>query len=126
MKEHETLQGRGLEAAARYLETRGYSILELGWAASTGDAADIIARTTNGTIVFVDVETSGMGAEMPPMETGSMAKRSRVEALAIEYLSTHRFDSDIPLRFDTIAIVATGPDRAVLRHQQNCLDGLAA
>lgn len=121
----ERLQSRGLEAAAVFLLRQGYDILEKGWTSPSGDVADIVAYDPNGAVVFVEVVTTCTDAGMP-METATAAKRRRVEALAIDYLSSHEIEDGVAVRFDAIAITKTQPNKALLRHHVGCFDNVAA
>ena len=90
---------KGEEAAARYLVRRGYDIVERNWTCIAGEA-DIIAFDGD-TIVFVEVKTK--------------EKRARYEKIACLYLE-HSEVTDVPVRFDVVALTLIGPDRAFIRH----------
>ena len=67
------LNEKATRAASRYLEHRGYDILEEGWASPAG-TSDIIA-TEGDTLVFVDVRA--MWASRPSPRRPLSARGAR-------------------------------------------------
>ena len=110
------LDVRAKLAAARYLELKGYEIVDQDWPCEAG-VADIVAYDVDGTLAFVEVGVSGDGFADFGCEA---AKRRLFEAVALAYLGEHDVD-DVPVRFDVIGIVPVGGDRAMLRHHVNAL-----
>ena len=104
---------KGEEAAARYLVRRGYDIVERNWTCIAGEA-DIIAFDGD-TIVFVEVKTRTSAANGLPGEAVTKEKRARYEKIACLYLE-HSEVTDVPVRFDVVALTLIGPDRAFIRH----------
>ena len=73
----EQLKPKAIKASERFLESRGYEILETGWECAAG-GADIIARD-EAAVVFVEVNArTGVGAGFPA-EAGTEAKRAKFE-----------------------------------------------
>ena len=107
---------RGEAAAARYLELCGYEILERNWECPAGEA-DIIARDQD-TVVFVEVKTRSNFKKGFPSEAVTEKKRARYEKIAAWYFHAYG-GSDIPIRFDVIAILALGNDRGIIKHYVN-------
>ena len=111
---------RGEDAAARFLDRRGYEIVERNWPCAAGEA-DIIARDGDS-VVFVEVKTRSSGDCGMPAEAVDEAKRDRYERIAALFLQG--FDVvDVPVRFDIVSIVAISPDRAMIRHHINAFSG---
>ena len=107
---------RGEDAAARFLDRRGYDIIERNWTCVAGEA-DIIARDGEF-VVFVEVKTRSSCEKGLPSEAVDAAKRERYERIAALYLQD--FDVvDVPIRFDIVSIVVVGSDRAMIRHHIN-------
>lgn len=107
---------RGEDAAARFLERRGYDILERNWKCDFGEA-DIIARN-EAAIVFVEVKTRTDEQLGLPEEAVGPEKRQRYERIAAAYLR----DNETPeaeVRFDIIGILVVSSDRALIRHHIN-------
>lgn len=104
---------RGEEAAARYLERKGFEILERNWTCAYGEV-DIIAQSEE-TLVFVEVKTRSNTDRGLPEEAVDAKKRKRYEMIAATFLGT--YDAvDVAVRFDVVAILAVGGERALLRH----------
>ena len=110
-----SLYSRARDAAARYLELRGYEVLERDWPTDSG-IVDIIAREDD-TIVFVEVQTA---IGQFPDALAEPGRRSLLEAMAIAYLGENDL-VDVQVRFDTMCLVPVGANRAFLRHQINVL-----
>lgn len=115
-KRNKALGARGEQAAARFLERRGYEILERNWRCYAGEA-DIIAKDEDA-IVFIEVKTRKGRDHGFPAEAVTAQKRSKYEKIALAYLAD--YDSvDYPVRFDVISIVVMGNEKAMIRHQIN-------
>ena len=108
---------RGEDAAARFLERRGYDIVERNWECAAGEA-DIVARDGDGSIVFVEVKTRSNCERGLPSEAVDAEKRKRYERIAACFLADYDV-VDVPVRFDIIGIVAVAEDRAMIRHHIN-------
>lgn len=81
----EQLKPKAIKASERFLESRGYEILETSWECAAG-GADIIARD-DAAVVFVEVNAR-TGAEPGfPAEAGTEAKRAKFERTAIAYMA---------------------------------------
>ena len=104
---------RGEDAAARFLERRGYDIVERNWTCAAGEA-DIVARDRQA-VVFVEVKTRSGYAKGLPSEAVDAAKRDRYEKIAAAFLAEYDV-VDVPVRFDVVSIVTVAPDRAMIRH----------
>lgn len=104
---------RGEEAAARFLYRHGYEILERNWTCIAGEA-DIIARDDDY-LIFVEVKTRSNCEKGLPSEAVNAEKRKRYERIAGLYLQDHDID-EINVRFDVIAVLVVGSDRAFMRH----------
>ena len=111
---------RGEDAAARYLEMLGYEILERNWKCPAGEA-DIIARD-ECTLVFVEVQTRTRLQKGLPSEAVTPQKRARYERIAGWYLHDECEFVDIPVRFDVIALLVAGKDRALVRHYRHAFE----
>ena len=107
---------RGEDAAARYLERLGYDIIERNYVCPFGEA-DIVARD-GVSLVFVEVKTRTGVSKGFPSEAVDEEKRGRYERIAAWYLASFR-ETDIPVRFDIVAIMVIAKDRAFLRHYRD-------
>lgn len=118
-----TIESKGKQAAARFLERKGMEILARDWACEQG-IADIVARDGDG-IHIVEVKTRGDAAHGFPSEDLGAGKRLRYERIAMAYLAQSDL-VDVGVSFDIVSIVVTGERRAFLRYHKNAFAGSAA
>lgn len=112
------LAAKAKNAAAQFLERRGYDILNRDWRCEAG-TIDIVCRPDDATLVFVEVLESEDGF---PQEDIGPEKRQQLEAIAMSYLMQMDGDpEDVEIRFDTVCIVPVSAHRAFLRHHINCM-----
>lgn len=111
---------RGEEAAARFLERRGYDILDRNWRCYAGEA-DIVARDED-TLIFVEVKTRKDCQKGFPAEAVNAEKRTRYEKIALAYLKDYDV-VDLTVRFDVVSIVVVAEDRALIRHHIAAFSG---
>ena len=102
----------GEELARRYLERRGYELVERNYRTRFGEI-DLILREGD-TLVFVEVKLRRGTGFGDPLEAVTPAKQTTIRSLAEQYLSERdpTFDA---LRFDVIGILADR-DRPLVRH----------
>ena len=112
---------RGEEAAACFLERRKYETLDRNWKCIAGEA-DIVALQDD-TLCFIEVKTRKDAQKGFPSEAVDTRKRSRYERIAACYLKDHDY-ADVRVRFDIIAILVLGEDRAFLRHHLNAFGSM--
>lgn len=107
---------KGEEAAARYLEQRGYEVLERNWTCFAGEA-DIIARDEEW-LVFVEVKTRRNTDKGFPSDAVDARKREKYEKIALAYAAEYS-GTEVPVRFDVVSIVVIGNGKAMIRHHMN-------
>lgn len=107
---------KGEEAAARYLEQRGYEVLERNWTCFAGEA-DIIARDEEW-LVFVEVKTRRNTDKGFPSDAVDARKREKYERIALAYAAEYS-GTEVPVRFDVVSIVVVGNGKAMIRHHMN-------
>lgn len=112
------LGGRGEEAAARYLETRGCRVLERNFRCPLGEI-DLIVQDGPRT-VFVEVKTRTSRRFGRPEASVHPAKQRRLRRLAEWYLKARKC-GQVPIRFDVIAVEMTGGAGPTIRHLSNAL-----
>lgn len=116
------LRSKAIEVAGKFLAHRGYEVIETGWKSERGSAVDIVAKDEDD-LVFCDVSARN-GFERGIPESNDWASRERREIAAAAWLSEHCDDDtlvDLPIRFDSIAMMVIGENRALVRHHINCL-----
>jgi len=95
----------GEETAARYLENKGYSIVERNFRSLHGEI-DIIAKDGK-TLVFVEVKTNVRGGFGEPEDRVDHRKQVKLGQAAAEYLQARELES-IDCRFDVVAVSKAG------------------
>ncbi len=109
-----TLRGTHGECAARrYLEGRGYQVLDANYRCRWGEVEIVAER--DDTVVFVEVRTRKHLNYGTPQESLSRGKTTRLTATAESYLQEHQLEK-AHWRIDLIAILL-GDDGAVTRLQ---------
>ncbi len=112
-KQRKGKQGEML--AARYLASKGYSILETNWRYSRSEI-DIIAKQGD-TLVFVEVKTRSSNHVMDPEDSISPAKVKRIADAATRYMdfTAHEW----AIRFDVIGILLKANGQYEIHHHQD-------
>lgn len=93
---------RGEELAVTYLLDKGYRIICRNYRAQKSGEIDCIAYDTDGTIVFIEVKTSG-NKKGKPLFWVTPAKQRTLFKMARRYLAEHNLTS-AACRFDVIGI----------------------
>ena len=111
MDERKRLGDRGEEAVARWLRGKGYRLLASQYRCRFGEI-DLIARSREGILCFVEVKTRSNLAVGLPRDYVTAAKQERIRKTALFYLSEKELDC--PVRFD-VAEVYRGTDGGLAR-----------
>jgi putative endonuclease len=94
----------GERLAAMFLEQRGYRILARNWRSRVrAGELDLIAQDADG-LAFVEVRTRRGDALGSPEESLTRRKKSRLVAVAQEYLESHDELANCAWRIDLVAI----------------------
>jgi len=108
---HNLLGRDGESLACKYLQEKGYQILERNW--KLGDLeTDIIAKIGD-TIAFVEVKTRASETWKRPEEAVDEERKRRLTIGANAYLKHNKLDN--PWRLDVIAIVMN-PEGTTINH----------
>jgi len=105
------------ELAARFLTARGYRVLHRNHQIRSGEL-DLVARSPDGTLCFVEVRARADVAHGRPGETVTRAKQARLVSAARHYLAT-KVRGEPPCRFDVVEIVG---DLAATPHLEHIED----
>jgi len=92
---------RGEDAAAQYIEKRGYKIVERNFTCPLGEM-DIIALDRK-TLCFIEVKTLSGKTYGPPEIAVNIYKQHKLSKVALAYLNRKHLP-DIKARFDVIAV----------------------
>lgn len=113
MAAHNDLGKWGEELAAEFLASNGYTILERDWKDGHRDI-DIIARTADETIVFVEVKTRTFDAIAKPEDAITKQKIKSIGKAANAYVKAYQLWNE--LRFDVITIIGNRKENAQINH----------
>ena len=105
--------------AARYLEKKGYAVLELNYRKPWGEI-DIVAKK-EGILVFVEVKANRkIIAGFEPELRATSSKIAKVVRTARTYLAEKKYHSDQEWQLDVISIGLDEPrEMAKIRHFKN-------
>jgi putative endonuclease len=107
----------GENVAAGFLLDRGYELLDRNWRCEIGEL-DIVARTADGVLVFVEVKCrSGLGYGQP-VDAVTPVKAQRIRRLAYCWLETHPTRRR-GVRFDVISVLRQRRAAAQVEHFQD-------
>lgn len=119
MAEQKRAGDRGEAEAARYLREKGYTLLASQWRCRFGEL-DLVARSRQGILCFVEVKLRSAGAIGLPREFVDARKQERLRAAAACYLSVHELDA--PARFDVAEIYAEKNGRLRVEYLENAFE----
>lgn len=108
----------GENAAADFLEQKGWRIVERNWRAGRGEI-DLIAWAGERLLVFVEVKTrtgesAGFGG---PEQAIDAKKQDMLQRAAGAYMESIEYDWEI--RFDTVAVVLRQGKVLEIRHVED-------
>ncbi|QFZ22753.1 YraN family protein [Saccharothrix syringae] len=104
---------RGEEAACRYLEQQGLSVLARNWRCPGGEL-DIVA-TDGRRLVVVEVKCRSGTSRGAPLEAVTEAKLARVRRSAQQWLTAHRVGG-VEVRYDVVSVEWPPAGRVRLHH----------
>ena len=108
----------GEEWVARYLQKKGWEILERNYHSRYGEI-DMIA-VDGPYIVFVEVKTRSADSIAGPLEAVTPGKRKRLRRTALDYLQAHELN--LQPRFDVAAVVV-GQGEPSVEYLVDAFDG---
>jgi putative endonuclease len=113
MRAKDVLGRTGEQAAARFLESAGYRILDRNWRCADGEI-DIVA-VDRQVFVVCEVKTRSGTRYGSPLEAVSRAKLRRLRKLAVAWLNAHgvRFEQ---VRIDVVGLVYEGTGGYTIEH----------
>ena len=106
MSDSYDLGKQGETIAAKYLEDKGYTILDRNWTSGKTEI-DIIAENDE-VVAFVEVKTRSGNFKLSPMEAVTVPKQRSILFAADNYMRRKNIDKEC--RFDIISVVTKGED----------------
>ncbi len=104
------------DMAARYLQDKGYIILDRNYRYKKSYEIDIVARDKE-TIVFIEVKYRTGETKGHPLESVNFSKQRRICRAADIYINHHRLSMEQSYRFDVIGIT-----RDCIDHIENAFE----
>lgn len=105
MKNNKLLGTFGEDMACKYLESKGYKIIERNFSCRVGEV-DIIG-IEGDTLAFVEVKSRTGVSYGSPSEAVSYTKQGRIVKTALFFMTKHKF-FDYMCRFDVIEVLTDG------------------
>ena len=106
--------------ACKYLQAKGYTILERNFRCRRFGEVDIVASKA-GVLSFIEVKTRCSSRYGKPVEAVTLAKQRKIYRVAQYYLQCVGLISRIPmLSFDVIEIIIEGGAGMRLFHYPHC------
>ncbi|MFN3875577.1 MAG: YraN family protein [Flavobacteriales bacterium] len=112
MAEHNRTGSKGEQLACRYLEARGFEVLERNWRHGRHEL-DIIARDGRH-LVFVEVKTRSSSQHGEPEEAVKKGKRGRLLKAANAYILAT--GCDLAARFDIVSVILHPSGKPCVHH----------
>jgi len=112
MAEHNVLGIQGEQLACRFLEQRGYLILERNWHHAKHEL-DIIAQIGKE-LVIVEVKTRSSDKHGEPEDAVKPGQRSRIVKAANAYVMAS--NCELGLRFDIISVILHPLGKPYIHH----------
>ena len=112
MAEHNDTGMRGERMARKFLEEKGYEILDENWTAGKSEV-DIVAFK-DGVIIFVEVKTRTSANYGQPESFVTSAKMEQLARAAEEYVEIMEHIGEI--RFDVISVLFNAQNRYEITH----------
>ncbi len=111
----------GEDAAAAFLQSQGYQVLERNWRCHGLGEVDLVARRDD-CLVFVEVRARRTSTYGAPEESLTPVKRQRMISLAEAYAEQHDWEGNY--RIDVIALEMDAQGRLTRReHIENAITG---
>ncbi|MEM7367563.1 MAG: YraN family protein [Bacteroidota bacterium] len=115
MAAHNEVGKLGEELAAKFLETKGYNILDRNYRYEKAEI-DIAALSLDPPeLVFVEVKTRSKASWEYPEASVSKTKQRLIFKAADSYLYEKQM-STVPIRFDIISITLENPEHPLIHH----------
>ena len=110
----------GEDLACKYLQAKGYVILERNFRCRRFGEIDIVASKA-GVLSFIEVKTRRSSRYGNPAEAVTLAKQRKIYRVAQYYLQMRGLASRIPvLSFDVVEIIIEGSAGMRLFHYPHC------
>ncbi len=113
------LGARGEEVVFRYLQSKGFTILDRNWRIKTGEI-DLVALAPTDEIAFVEVKSRSSRKFGDPLEAISADKAYRLQKLALAWLVLHNMWGK-EYRIDCAGVIFSSDGRSEIDYREAVL-----
>ena len=106
------------EAAASYLKSKGYRILDRNYHAGRFGELDLIAKDKDGTLVICECKYRSDNEYGDPLAAVDYKKQRQISRTTLHYCMKHGYSMEKPIRFDVIAIYGD----ETIKHIENAFE----
>lgn len=108
----------GEEAAAEFVEKKGWRVLERNWRKPWGEL-DLICENELGLLVFTEVKAEKVRSGFIPEQHVDERKQNRLRRLVLKYIFEHPKLRNRSFRIDVIAVDFSGAGEvSAIRHHE--------
>ena len=118
-KSNKRLGAFGEQAVVENLLVNNYEVIDRNWRIKEGEI-DIVARKSDGVIVFVEVKTRSSAVFGHPLESITRAKAHRLQKLALAWLAMHGLFGR-PFAIDCAAVLLTSDGQPTIEYRAHVL-----
>lgn len=122
MAEHNDLGKWGEDEAARFLEQKGYEIIEQDWKMGKRDLDIIALNEDRDTVVFVEVKTRSDDDYQEPEEAVDVMKMRNLAIAANAYVKLNNLDWKV--RFDIVSVIGCCSHVENIQHFEDAFNPL--
>lgn len=109
----------GEGAVADFILRQGGIIIDRNWRIKEGEI-DIVARSSDGTLAFVEVKTRTSTAYGHPLEAITSQKAHRLQRLALAWMATHQ-SLGHEYRIDCAAVIVGAGGKTDIEYRKSVL-----
>lgn len=117
--QNKTVGAFGEKIVSEFLNKQGATIVDRNWRIKEGEI-DIVARSSDGILTFIEVKTRTSTAFGHPLEAIGRKKALRLQRLALAWLATHQ-SFGCEYRIDCVAVVISADGGHTIDYRANVL-----
>ena len=111
----------GENLACRYLENKGYRIIERNFSCRSGEIDIIAALPSKNILCFIEVKSRNTIRYGLPSEAVTLSKQRKIKRSAAYYIRLHRRFSLVQGRFDIVEVLRLDKG-TYIRHMENAFE----
>lgn len=107
----------GEELSAKFLQARGYLVLDRNWRCQAGEV-DIVALSPESVLAFVEVKTRSTRRHGSPATAITYAKLSRMRRVMGAWFRVHEAPFHVDVSLDLVSVEWDGTGDPVITHRK--------